>query len=48
MRDVLFARHDADLPTWITTGFSSQQLAETYGDGAVRRITEGAYVVKLG
>ena len=48
VRDVLFARHDADLPTWITTGFSSQQLAETYGDGAVRRITEGAYVVKLG
>jgi DNA replication protein DnaC len=48
VRDVLFARHDADLPTWITTGFTGQQLAETYGDGALRRIIEDAYVVKLG
>jgi DNA replication protein DnaC len=48
VRDVLFARHDADLPTWITTGFTGKQLAETYGDGALRRIVEDAYVVKLG
>lgn len=48
VRDVLFARHDADLATWITTGFTSQQLAETYGDGALRRIVEDAYIVKLG
>lgn len=48
VRDVLFARDDADLPTWITTGFTSHQLAETYGDGALRRIIEGAYVVRLG
>ncbi len=48
VRDVLFARHDADLPTWITTGFTSRQLAETYGDGALRRIIEDAYVVRLG
>lgn len=48
IRDVLFAREDADLPTWITTGFTSKQLGETYGDGALRRIVEGAYVVRLG
>lgn len=48
VRDVIFARHDAELPTWITTGFTSQQIAETYGDGALRRILEDAYVVKLG
>ncbi len=48
VRDVLFARHDSDLPTWITTGFTSTQLAEMYGDGALRRIIEGAYVVRLG
>ncbi len=48
IRDVIFARHDADMPTWITTGFTSQQIAETYGDGALRRIIEDAYVVKLG
>lgn len=48
VRDVVFARHDADLPTWITTGFGREQLAEMYGDGFVRRITEGAVVVRLG
>lgn len=48
VRDVLFARHDADLPTWITTGFTGKQIAETYGDGALRRIIEDAYIVKLG
>lgn len=48
VRDVLFARHDLDLPTWITTGFTSKQLGETYGDGALRRLIEDAYVVRLG
>jgi len=48
VRDILFARHDEELPTWITTGFSSRQIAETYGDGALRRILEDAYVVRLG
>jgi len=48
VRDVIFARHDADLPTWVTTGFRSDQLAEMYGDGFVRRLLEDAYVVQLG
>lgn len=48
VRDVIFARHDADLPTWITTGMKGAQLAELYGDGCLRRLTEGAYVVQLG
>lgn len=48
VRDVVFARHDLDLPTWVTTGFGREQLAEMYGDGFVRRITEGAVVVRLG
>ena len=48
VRDIIFARHDADMPTWITTGFTSSQIAETYGDGALRRMLEDAYVVKLG
>lgn len=48
VRDVVFARYDSDLPTWITTGFSSQQLAEMYGDGFLRRVLEDAYVVRCG
>jgi hypothetical protein len=48
VRDVVFARYDADLPTWVTTGFASGQLVETYGDGMLRRLTEGACLVKLG
>lgn len=48
VRDVIFARHDADRPTWVTTGFTRAQLAETYGDGALRRMVEDAYVVRLG
>lgn len=48
VKDVVFARHDADRPTWITTGLSAKQLAEVYGDGFVRRIFEGAYAVRMG
>lgn len=48
VRDVIFARHDLDRPTWVTTGFTRAQLAETYGDGALRRMVEDAYVVRLG
>lgn len=48
VKDVIFARYDADLPTWITTGFRPAQLVEMYGDGAARRLTEGVYVVTLG
>ena len=48
VRDVVFARHDEDRPTWITTGFKGQELAAMYGDGFLRRVTEGALVVKLG
>lgn len=48
VRDVIFARYDADLPTWITTGFSYPELVSLYGDGITRRLTEGVTVVKLG
>ncbi len=48
VKDVIFARYDADLPTWITTGFRLSQLAEMYGDGTSRRLTENVYVVHLG
>lgn len=45
--DVIFERHADEAPTWVTTAFSSTELASMYGDGIVRRITERAYVVKV-
>lgn len=48
VKDVIFARADADLPTWITTGFNHTQLVDMYGDGALRRMTENAMIVRFG
>lgn len=48
VKDVIWERVDNDLPTWVTTGFKGEQLAEMYGDGAFRRLTEGATIVQLG
>jgi DNA replication protein DnaC len=48
VKDVIFGRYDDDLPTWITTGFGSKEIVAMYGDGALRRLTEGGYVLKLG
>lgn len=46
--DVIWARVDSELPTWITTGFKSTELATMYGDGMLRRLTEGATIIQLG
>jgi len=49
VRDVVFSRYDADRPTWVTTGLTSQELAALYGDGFLRRIAgDGALVVRMG
>ena len=48
VKDVIFGRYDDDLPTWVTTGFARKDLEAMYGDGALRRLTEGGYVLKLG
>lgn len=45
---VIFQRHEASLPTWVTTGLTFPELQERYGDGIARRILEKALVVKLG
>lgn len=47
VRDVIFERYEADLPTWVTTGMTANQLSEMYGDGMLRRLMEKACVVKL-
>ena len=42
--EVLYERHSQELHTWSTTGFTSAQLAERYGDGVKRRLSEAQYV----
>jgi DNA replication protein DnaC len=46
--DVIFRRHNEDLPTWITTGFTPEQLMGRYGSQVLRRIVEHAKRVELG
>jgi DNA replication protein DnaC len=48
VKSVIFERYDRDLPTWVTTGFASKDLVAMYGDGALRRLTEGGYVQGFG
>lgn len=43
---VYHGRHDADLPTWTTTGLTSPELAARYGGGLARRIAEHATVIR--
>lgn len=45
--EVIFARHEADLPTWITTGFGAEQLMARYGSAIIRRVIESARPIRL-
>ena len=45
---VVDKRHDRDLPTWVTTGMTREQLVAAYGDGILRRLTEHGYVQGFG
>jgi hypothetical protein len=38
--DVVNARHDAELPTWYTTGLTVPQIEARYGAGVARRLSE--------
>jgi hypothetical protein len=46
--DVIFERHAQDLPTWITTGLTREQLVKRYGLGVVARMFERARVIHVG
>lgn len=48
VRQVLHARHNADLPTWVTSGLDQPELARRYDGGLARRIFEEAKQVRLG
>jgi hypothetical protein len=45
--DVLFERHAQNLPTWVTTGLTRDQLVQRYGLGVVARVFERAKVIRL-
>lgn len=46
--EVLYERHAAELPTWVTTGATPKAIADRYGGGIARRVFEGATVFRLG
>jgi hypothetical protein len=45
--DVIAARADAQLPTWVTTWMTPQAISERYGDGIARRLYEAGRVTVI-
>jgi DNA replication protein DnaC len=48
LSEVIFARHEADLPTWVTTGFPAELLMARYGSAIIRRVLETGKPIRLG
>ncbi len=48
LADVIFHRHNEELPTWITTGWSAEQLVGRYGSQVIRRLVEHGKRLTLG
>jgi DNA replication protein DnaC len=48
VRNVIFARAEAELPTWITTWMTAEQIAQRYGDNIARRLLETRYARAIG
>ena len=46
--EVIYERHAANRPTWVTTGVAPKVIADRYGGGIARRVFEGAEVFRLG
>lgn len=46
--EVIYERHAAMRPTWITTGVDPKAVASRYGGGIARRVFEDARVFQLG
>jgi DNA replication protein DnaC len=46
--DVICARADTALPTWVTTWMTPEAVAQRYGDGIARRLYEAGRVVVIG
>ena len=47
MTEVIHARHNADLPTIVTTWQDEAGIQSRYGDGTARRLLEGAVVIRV-
>ena len=45
--DVIFERHDRELTTWVTTGFTREEVMRRYGAGVARRLLDGATSLRL-
>lgn len=48
LAEVIYGRHDAGKPTWISTGLSARDVGARYGGGLERRVFERATVLELG
>lgn len=48
VHEVIYERHAREQRTIVTTGFGYRQLADRYGDGIARRLSERAVVIKCG
>ena len=48
LREVIHHRHHAELPTIYTSWMRPEDLADRYGEGTARRITERATIVRMG
>lgn len=48
LTDIIFARHEGDLPTWVTSGFPPEHLMGRYGSALIRRLIENRKPVELG
>jgi DNA replication protein DnaC len=46
--DIIFERHAAQRPTWITTGLTREELVARYGTGIVSRLLDRTKVLRLG
>jgi hypothetical protein len=46
--EVVWGRHAAARPTWVTTWLDEPAMAARYGDGLARRVFEGASIVRCG
>jgi DNA replication protein DnaC len=46
--DIVFERHAAQRPTWVTTGLTREQLVARYGTGTVSRLFDQTKVLRLG
>ncbi len=48
VEDVVFARYERAMPTWVTTWTTADDIAERYGEGFARRVFERATIIDCG